>query len=67
MSKFVGKFRLKENYSDDYAALKSIKQKTGHRNEHGEIKKLKTRTLREDMTEGYDYHDLYEDKFGTYN
>jgi hypothetical protein len=67
VSKFVGKFRKNQNYSDDYDAFKSKGQKTGRRNEHGEIKKTITRTLVEDMQEGYDYDSIEDKQYGTYN
>lgn len=51
MSKFVGKFRKNQNYSDDYKTMNEKKQ----RNEHGEIKKVLSR----DLNEGYeDYEEL---------
>ena len=51
MSKFVGKFRKNQEYSDDY---KTMNQKNKQRNEHGEIKKVLSR----DMQEGYEYDEL---------
>jgi hypothetical protein len=51
VSKFVGKFRKNQNYSDDYKTMNEKKQ----RNEHGEIKKVLSR----DLNEGYeDYDDI---------
>jgi hypothetical protein len=51
VSKFVGKFRKNQSYSDDYKTMNEKKQ----RNEHGEIKKVLSR----DMNEGYeDYDDI---------
>jgi len=51
VSKFVGKFRKNQNYSDDYKTMNEKKQ----RNEHGEIKKVLSR----DLNEGYeDYEEL---------
>lgn len=57
LSKFVGKFRKNQDYSDDYNAMKSSGKKVKKRNEHGEIRKLLTR----EMQEGYEYYDNYED------
>ena len=51
MTKFVGKFRKNQEYSDDY---KTMNQKNKQRNEHGEIKKVLSR----DMQEGYEYDEL---------
>lgn len=53
MTKFVGKFRKNQEYSDDY---KTMNNKSKPRNEHGEIKKVLSR----DMQEGYEYDDLDE-------
>lgn len=53
MTKFVGKFRKNQEYSDDY---KTMNDKHKPRNEHGEIKKVLSR----DMQEGYEYDDLDE-------
>ena len=51
MTKFVGKFRKNQEYSDDY---KTMNRKEKPRNEHGEIKKVLTR----DMQEGYEYDEM---------
>ena len=40
MSKFLGKFRKEQNYSDDYNSIKTTGKKLKHRNEHHEIKNL---------------------------
>lgn len=53
MSKFVGKFRKNQEYSDDY---KTMNKKDKPRNEHGEIKKVLSR----DMQEGYEIDELDE-------
>lgn len=47
MSKFVGKFRKNQEYSDDYRTMNEKKQ----RNEHGEIKKVLSRDLQEDYVD----------------
>ena len=67
MTKFVGKFRKNQNYSDDYDAFKSKGQKTGRRNEHGEVKKTIQRSLIEDMKEGYDYDTIEDLQYQSYN
>jgi hypothetical protein len=51
VTKFVGKFRKNQEYSDDY---KTMNRKEKPRNEHGEIKKVLTR----DMQEGYEYDEM---------
>lgn len=56
MTKFVGKFRKNQEYSDDY---KTMNKKEKPRNEHGEIKKVLSR----DMQEGYEYDEM--DDFDT--
>jgi hypothetical protein len=43
VTKFVGKFRKNQDYNDDY----SFVSKKRNRNEHSEIKKLKTRWVDE--------------------
>ena len=58
MSKFLGKFRKNQNYSDDYLALKNNGSRTGRVNEHKEIKKVFYRNLKEELSEGYDYSDI---------
>ena len=40
MSKFLGKFRKEQNYSDDYNSVKQTGGKLRKRNEHHEIKNL---------------------------
>jgi hypothetical protein len=45
VSKFVGKFRKNKDYNDDY----QFKPPRKHRNEHGEIKKLKNRNYEDVM------------------
>lgn len=52
MSKFVGKFRKNKNYNDDhnYDAKR-------HRDEHGEVKKLISQSLEEDLESSEDKWD----------
>jgi len=57
VSKFVGRFRQKQEYKDDYDTQSSKKAKK--RNEHGEIKKLNLREL----NDGYDYNEDYYDDY----
>lgn len=59
MSKFVGKFRKNQEYSDDY---KTMNKKEKPRNEHGEIKKVLSR----DMQEDYENNELddYDVNYG---
>ena len=40
MSKFLGKFRKEQNYTDDYISVKRMGGKLRKRNEHHEIKNL---------------------------
>jgi hypothetical protein len=40
MSKFLGKFRKEQNYSDDFLSVKQSGMKLRKRNEHHEIKNL---------------------------
>ena len=47
MSKFVGKFRKNQEYSDDYRTMNEKKQ----RNEHGENKKVLSRDFQEDYVD----------------
>ena len=57
MSKFLGKFRQKQDYKDDYESMSS--KKTKKKNEHGEIKKLNLREL----NDGYEYVEEFYDEY----
>lgn len=41
MTKFVGKFRKNQDYSDDYDYARNILHNKKRRGEHAEVKKLK--------------------------
>jgi hypothetical protein len=47
VTKFVGKFRKNQDYNEDYSYMPKRK----HRNEHSEIKKLKSRNVEELLSE----------------
>jgi len=47
VTKFVGKFRKNQDYSEDYSYMPKRK----HRNEHSEIKKMKNRDVEEVLSQ----------------
>lgn len=57
MSKFVGKFRRDEDYSDDYKSSRNIYNERKRKKESAEQKKLKRR-YRDD-----DYEDEYDNRY----
>jgi len=62
LGKFVGKFRKNKDYNDDYTYTKQRK----HRNEHSEIKKIKSREF-EEILEDYEDESLPQKNKGFHN
>lgn len=56
MSKFVGKFRQNNEYSDDWNSTKSFNNKRKRKGENSEIRRMKIRQQYEDDY-GYDGYD----------
>jgi hypothetical protein len=63
VSKFLGKFRKNQNYSDDYNAERQNGNKIGRVNEHKEIKKVLCRDLVEETVVDYEFTDIEDAKY----
>ena len=59
MSKFVGKFRRDEDYSDDYKSSRNIYNERKRKKESAEQKKMKRRYHEDDYEDDYYDHRHY--------
>lgn len=56
MSKFAGKFRRDEDYSDDYKSSRNIYNERKRKKESAEQKRMKRRYREDDYEDDFDNH-----------